>query len=206
MRIALFGGTRGTGRQVLLQALQNDWGVKLLARNPQAVPPEAGLEVIGGDALDPGKVIMTITGCDAVVSCIGPAGRSRYDRAVCSSFTEILIPAMNKFSITRVVAVSSMGVGSSAAQIPLLLRPLFATLFKGALLDKEKQELLLQQSPLEWTIIRPGGLTDKPTGVQPTIGTDLQTRAGRIERKDVAAFVIRELESAQYLRQTPYIT
>lgn len=204
MRIALFGGTRGVGRQVLVQALKKEWGVKLLARNPGGVPPEPGLEVIGGDALDPGKVIQTITGCDAVVSCLGPAKGSPPD--ICSRWTEIVIPAMKKFSLSRIVVVTSMGTGESLAQIPRWYRWLFRLLLGSALADKERQEALLRESGLDWTIIRPGGLTDKPTPNPPVIGVDLKRPARIVSREAVASFVIRELESGEYRGRTPYIT
>ncbi len=204
MRIALFGGTRGVGRQVLVQALEKEWGIKLLARNPGAVPPEAGLQVIGGDAMDPGKVIQTITGCDAVVCCLGPAKGSPRD--VCSRWTEIIIPAMQKFSLTRIVVITGMGTGDSLKQIPGWYRWLFRLLLRSSLADKERQEALLRDSGLDWTIIRPGGLTDKPTANPPAIGVDQTTPARMVSREAVAALVVQELESGEYRGRTPYIT
>ncbi len=210
MRIALFGGTRGTGRLVLLHALEAGWGVKVLARNPEAVPPEAGVEVIPGDALDPGAVIRTITGCDAVVSCLGPAFKSKTDRAVrgtlCTQFTRSLLPAMEKFSVTRLIVVSSLGVGETRQQIPLLMRPVFATVMRPMIADREVQESLVTHSKLDWTIIRPGGLTDTPQVGEPHIGTDTEMMARAVSREAVAAFIIQELQDGTYRHQTPYIT
>lgn len=210
MRIALFGGTRGTGRLVMMQALEAGWGVKALARNPEAMPPEAGVEVIAGDALDPGAVIRTITGCDAVVSCLGPALKSKQDRAsrgtVCTQFTRSLLPAMEKFSISRLVVVSTLGVGETKHQIPLLMRPVFATIMRSMITDREGQEALIRQSSLDWTIIRPGGLTDTTQPHAPRIGTDTETTAGAISRDAVASFIIQEVKDGTYRHQTPYIT
>lgn len=204
MRIALFGGTRGTGRQVLLQALENDWGVKLLARRPDSVPPQPGLQVVGGDALDPGKVILTITGCDAVVSCLGPAGGGAAD--VCSRWTDIVIPAMKKFSLSRLVVVTAMGVGDSASQIPLWLQPVFKTVLRRSIADKLRQEQLIRASDADWTIIRPGGLTDKDTNGPALVGTDRKQKARMVSRSDVASQVIRELQTGEYRGRTPYVT
>ncbi|TVQ35641.1 MAG: NAD(P)-dependent oxidoreductase [Spirochaetaceae bacterium] len=204
MRIALFGGTRGVGRHVLVQALQLDWGVKLLARNPDAVPPQPGLLVVGGDALDPGKVILTLSGCDAVVGCLGPTRGSAAD--VCSRWTEIVIPAMKKFSVTRLVVVTAMGVADSAAQIPLLLRPVFGTVLRRSIADKEQQELLVCEGGLDWTIIRPGGLSNEPASGRACTGVDHDQKARMISRADVARFVIHELQSGEFRGRTPYVT
>ena len=204
MRIALFGGTRGVGRQVLVQALEKDWGIKLLARSPGAVPPEPGLQVIGGDATDPGKVIQTITGCDAVVCCLGPAKGSPRD--VCSRWTEIIIPAMKKFSLTRIVVITGMGTGDSVQQIPGWYRWLFRLVLRSSLADKERQEALLRDSGLDWTIIRPGGLTNKQTENPPAFGVDQKTQARMVSRQSVASFLIQELERGEYRGRTPYIT
>ncbi len=204
MRIALFGGTRGVGRQVLVQALEKDWGIKLLARHPDAVPPAPGLEVVGGDALDPGKVILTITGCDAVVSCLGPTKGSAPD--VCSRWTDIILPAMQKFSLSRLVVISALGVGDSAGQIPLWMQPFFKTILKRSMQDKDRQEQLIRASGTDWTIIRPGGLTDRQTNGTAVVGTDVKQKAGMVGRAAVASLVINELETGRYRGRTAYIT
>ena len=74
MQIAILGATGGIGGHVLDWALRAGHPVHALARDPQALPPAAGLTVTRGDALDETAVAEVIDGADAVVSALGPRG------------------------------------------------------------------------------------------------------------------------------------
>jgi putative NADH-flavin reductase len=73
--------------------------------------------------------------------------------------------------------------------------------------DKDRQEALIRASDVDWTIVRPGFLTNGPLTKNYRMLTDMTgVTAGRISRADVAHFMLQELESNQYLRQTPLVT
>jgi putative NADH-flavin reductase len=73
--------------------------------------------------------------------------------------------------------------------------------------DKDIQEKLVQDSKLEWIIVRPGFLTNGAMTGKYKIITDLKgVKSGRISRADVAHFIINQLESMTYLRRTPLLT
>lgn len=205
MKIAVFGATGGTGRQVVSQALAQGHSVKALARDPVRLPiTHEHLEIIVGNVLDPGSVEATLAGTDAAVISLGnTADNPDY---VVSKGTEVIIAAMQKLGLRRVVAVSSIGVGDSADQVPFAFKILMRTVLKKPMEDKERQEAILKNSGLEWIIVRPGGLTDGPGTGRYKSGLDPKISAGQVSRADVADFVLKQLTDDMYLRKTPAIT
>ena len=81
--------------------------------------------------------------------------------------------------------------------IPLFLRNIFA--------DKEVQEAAIKASKLEWVIVRPAALTNRPkTGVYRSwTGLPNAPLRKRISRADTADFMLRQLGEDTYLRRTP---
>lgn len=71
---------------------------------------------------------------------------------------------------------------------------------------KEAQEQLIRESGLDWTIVRPGGLTDGPATGAYRSGTDRSIRATRVSRADVADFVLQQLTDLRYLHQAPAVS
>ncbi|MGB2773920.1 MAG: NAD(P)H-binding protein, partial [Anaerolineae bacterium] len=59
---------------------------------------------------------------------------------------------------------------------------------------------------LDWTIVRPGGLTNGPATGRYRAGLDPKISAGQVSRADVAAFVLKQLTDLTYLHRAPAIT
>ena len=107
MQIAILGATGGIGGHVLDWALRAGHPVHALARDPQALPPAAGLTVTRGDALDETAVAEVIDGADAVVSALGPRGAKAPGLLAGAASHTIL--AMQKTGASRLVCVSAAG-------------------------------------------------------------------------------------------------
>ena len=208
MNILIVGATRGIGRQLLEQALVSGHAVTALVRNPQrlAIQHER-LKVIKGDILDSDSVARAMAGQDAVCCTIGV--KAPWIRVtVFSEGTKNLLQAMNKTGVKRLICVTGIGAGDSKGHggflydyifLPLLLKPIYA--------DKDRQESLIKASNVDWTIVRPGFLTNGPLTKNYRKLTDMtEVTAGWISRADIAHFILEELESKQYLRQTPLLT
>ena len=85
---------------------------------------------------------------------------------------------------------------------------MFGLLLRDAYADHQAQETLVQESGLDWTIVRPGAYTDGPAtgayrhGFPPTEhGLKL-----KISRADVADFLLRQLTDPGYLHQAPSLS
>ncbi len=203
MHIALFGATGGTGRQVLAQALEQGHTLAALARDPAKLDPGDGLTIVGGDVLDPAAVAECVQGADAVICVLGSHGKQGLIEV---PGTERILAAMHEAGVRRLVVVSSLGVGDSRAQIPWLFRSIMDLTLKPILEAKAEQEQLVQASGLDWIIVRPGGLKDGPRTGAYRFGVDPNLKSARINRADVADFVLRQLTDDTFLRQIPAVT
>lgn len=206
MKIAVFGATGGTGSQVVKQALAAGQQVTALVRDPGRLDvSDANLSVVVGSVLDAAPVQQALQGADAVVVSLGSTANNPDN--VVSQGTQVIINAMQALSQPRrIIVVSSLGVGESKDQVPFAFKMLVKTVLKKAMEDKERQEALVKASGLDWTIVRPGGLTNGPATGQYKSGLDPKISAGQVARADVAAFVLQQLTEDTYLRQAPAIS
>jgi len=107
--------------------------------------------------------------------------------------------------VKRLVCETSLGVADSwwrlGAYYTLFVIP-FITFFYFR--DKAKQERLIKESTVDWTIVRPGRLTnDKKRGIYrhgSNVGHWLLTVS--ISRADVAEFMLKQLADDNYQRAT----
>lgn len=204
-QIAIVGATQGVGRAVLDRALERGDAVTALARTPAKLAIEhENLRVISGDVLDPAAAAAVVEGADVVVVSLGNTPNNPDD--VVSRGTAQVMAAMEAAGVGRLIVVTSIGVGDSSEQVPFAFRMLMKTVLRKAMADKEQQEALVRASSLDWTIVRPGGLTDGPATGRYRAGTEKDISAGQVARADVAAFILEEIDSGRYLRQTPAIS
>ena len=205
MKIAVFGATGGTGKQVVEQALAAGHTVAVLVRDPAklAINNQA-LTVRRGNVLEPEDVFNTVSGADAVVVSLGST-RNNQDGVVAKG-TANVVAAMQKSRVARLLVVTSIGVGESKDQVPFAFKALMATVLRKAMQDKEEQEKIVKASGLDWTIVRPGGTTDGPRTGTYRYGIDPKITAGQVSRADVAEFILKELTDTQFLRKAPAIT
>ena len=208
MNILIVGATRGIGRQLLELALASGHNVTALVRNLQRLATQhERLRIIKGDILDPDSVALAMAGQEAVCCTIGV--KAPWPRVtVFSEGTKNLLQAMKKSGVRRLICVTGIGAGDSRGHggfiYDYLFRPLLA---RTIYVDKDRQETLIKASDVDWTIVRPGFLTNGPLTKNYRTLTDLTgVTAGRISRADVAHFILNEIESMEYLRQTPLVT
>ena len=205
MNIAVFGGSRGVGRQVIEQALAQGNTIQALVRTPENFDiDDERVTAVTGNVLNPQDVTACVTGADAVVCSLGSTGNNPDN--IASEGTKNIIAAMKQAHVKRLVVVSSLGVGDSKDQIPFAFKMLVKSVLKKVMQDKEIQEQAVKDSGLEWIIVRPGGLTDNPATGSYQSGTDKSIMAGQVSRADVADFVLQQLTDDTYLHQTPAIS
>ncbi len=203
MKLAVFGATGGTGRQIVEQALGQGYDVAALVRDPAKISIlHDHLTLVQGNVLDRDAVDRTVGGADAVFVSLGNTANN--PDMVVSQGTAVVMAAMHAADVKRLIVISSLGVGDSKDQIPLFFKAIIATALRKAFQDKEAQEKLVMASGLDWTIIRPGGLTDAPAAGVYRAGLD-HTIGGQIARADVAAFALAQVGSKDYLCKTPAI-
>jgi putative NADH-flavin reductase len=149
--------------------------------------------ILQGDARDASLLDSAVSGQQAVIDTVGtrkPFLKTTLETDVARQ----LIAAMQRHSVRRVIGVSSIGVGDSILNMPALYRPLIPTFFRGAMPDKAGMEAELRSSGLDWTIVRPAGLTDGPlTNAVQIVTPESRRHVRRISRADVAAFILQHV-------------
>ena len=210
MRVIIFGATGGTGRATVRALVAAGHEVTGFARDPSRLSDLAGLEAVRGDVMRAADVAAAIPGHGAVIVSLGNSqnpfamalgARRSTTRDVCEVGTRNIVTAMQRASIGRLLVVSAFGIGNRHA-LPFAFRLFYRTILREHMADKEKQEILVKASGLDWTLVQPVGLTDgKATGdwLADTTG---RIRRQQISRADVAAFLVTLIDGRTYQRAT----
>ncbi|WP_035699811.1 NAD(P)-dependent oxidoreductase, partial [Glycomyces tenuis] len=174
MRLVIIAATGATGRHVLDQALDAGHEVTALVRSPGALAAE--VKAVRVDFADPDPVALAeaVRGADAVVSALGAT--SKAEAGIAEAGTRALVEAMRAGEVRRLVVLSAAPIGT----VPTAARPdkprhepgegWFMRRVSGVLkrvlrehyADLAAMEDVVRDSGLDWTIVRPPRLTDKP--------------------------------------------
>jgi uncharacterized protein YbjT (DUF2867 family) len=210
-RLLVIGGSRGIGLEVCRAAAANGHFVRAMSRHGQLpIDISKTCQIITGDACKAADVDRALEGgIDVVVQALGvPQSLDFILKPVTlfSTATRIILPAMKRAGIRKLVAVTGFGAGDSHDAINIFQRFAFDAIFKNAYDDKTIQENLIIESDLEWLIVRPGVLMNWPTSRNYKILTGpSEWRNGIVSRTDVADFIIKRIEANTLNHEKPVI-
>jgi uncharacterized protein YbjT (DUF2867 family) len=207
-KILVLGATGGTGRLIVSQAVARGYDVTALVRSAEKASDLEGATLIVGDARDEMALRQALKGRDAVVSVLGTPASPFREVTLLSTATRALVSAMKLGQVSRLVCITGIGAGDSAGHggflfdnliFPLLLRKVYA--------DKNRQETLVRNSGLDWVLVRPSVLTNKPSRDTIRALTDLSSfHGGTISRADVARFALDQVRDDTWVHRSPLIT
>jgi len=206
MKLAIFGSTGKTGLELIKQALEQGHAVTAFVRDPARLAIEdEQLTLVTGDVFDAISVDQAVQGQDAVICALG-AGSELKKTTIRTTGTTNIISSMQKNDVKRLMVVTAMGVGDSWNTLSLFNKFFFATLLKSSRDDHETQEAAVKESGLDWTIVRPSGLTDTPrTGVY-EFGENIPAKTSKIARADVADLILKEVGQDELIGKAVTIT
>jgi|tagenome__1003787_1003787.scaffolds.fasta_scaffold19684967_1 putative NADH-flavin reductase len=207
-KILVLGATGGTGRLIVGQALARGHEVTALVRSPEKASDLKGAKLIVGDVRDEKMLREALKGQDAVVSALGTPASPFREVTLLSTATRALVNAMKAEHVARLVCITGMGAGDSAGHGGFLFdNVIFPLLLKKVYADKNRQEAIVRDSGLDWVLVRPSVLNDKPGRGSVRALTDLSDyHGGSISRQDVATFVLDHLRTDAWLHRAPLIT
>lgn len=207
-KLLVLGATGGTGRLIVKEAIARGFEVRALVRSPAKAIGLEGAEIFIGDARDDAALRNALEGTDAVVSSLGTPVSPFREVTLLSTATKALVNAMKAAGVSRLVCITGMGAGDSAGHggfvfdrliLPALLRKVYA--------DKDRQEAIVRGSGLDWVLVRPAVLNDKPPTHKIRVLTDLTGfHGGTIARADVAGFVLDQVNTDNWLGRSPLIS
>lgn len=192
----IFGaGGKGVGALTLALALAENRPVFAVVRNPDAADRLAaqGVSVFTGDACDAQCVAQACNAAGAaatVISTIGGAHDYLAHRTV--------IDEAGKAGISRMILVTSLGCGDSWPFLSARAKAAFGQ----AVREKSLAESWLQTSPLDYAIVRPGGLLSGEATGNAELRQQQEVH-GFVQRADVAAH-LQALARAPALNQQVY--
>jgi putative NADH-flavin reductase len=206
--ILVIGARGGIGREVTGAALNAGHRVRAFSRSAdKGISKTDKLEPWPGDATKESDVDAALQGIDVVVQTLGVAATELFKPvSLFSKSTRILVDAMQRHNVKRLIAVTGYGAGDSRDTICLLQALPFRALLGRAYDDKDVQEHLIKKSDLDWTIVRPGILTNAPhTGRYRVLYEPSQWRNGVVGRADVANFIVRAIDDREMVGKEPVL-
>jgi uncharacterized protein YbjT (DUF2867 family) len=195
MDVVVAGGHGKIGIRLLRLLAERGHRARGLIRNPDHAPDleEAGAEAVVCDmeALD--DVSGCCEGADAVVFAAGagPGSGPERKKTVDLGAAVKLVDAARANGIDRYVIVSAISAGRPDEWSDQM-RPYYEA--------KAEADRVLADSGLDYTIVRPGALTDDSGTGRVRVGTDIER--GEIPREDVAAVLLAVLETPSTVGKT----
>jgi len=214
MKILILGITGRTGSLVATEAIKRGHKVVGIARDISKITLKE-VEVIQGTPYDFDIVRKAMVGCDAVISTLntfsksgGLFGKIKTPVDVMSVSITNTVKAMKEKDIKRIAIMTALGVGDSSKEVPSFFRFLVKiSNIKYAYADHDAQERVLENSNLDWTVVRPVMLTDKNENL--SILSNLNGIGkinSSISRNAVANFLIDCIERGKFIKEKPGVS
>jgi putative NADH-flavin reductase len=198
MKLTIFGATGATGTCLVKQAIAAGHDVTAVVRDPArlTVPSHQRLIVVTADVMDPDSISPAMADAGAVLTALGPHGTG--PTTVSQDSVRSIIQAMQKTGTRRLIAVSGSIVADEGESpyMRYLLKPMVRrTFLRHVCADMRNAEAAIRDSDLDWTIMRPPGLTSKSARGTYRTAIDSNLPHGfNVSRADLAACILKLLD------------
>ncbi|WP_050182682.1 NAD(P)H-binding protein [Domibacillus robiginosus] len=205
-QIAVIGGTGKVGQHIADQAMQHGYHVRVLVRDPQKLRYQnSKMEVLQGSVENDDILKALLQDCQTVVNAFGQPPK---DSPLYSHVTKKVLDVMNELQITRYIGVTGASLTLKNDKKSLINRTgskLFKAVYADMLEDKQREaDLLLRCRDVNWTLIRLPFVKERVNTAD--VKVDIENTPGlTIGNKDIARFIISQIEGKQYIHQTPFI-
>ena len=199
-RVLIIGANGGIGRQCVQQALDAGHFVTALLRNPaKLTQTHPHLQIVKGDITDLSSIKKHFQHQDMVISALGVSGGFGGDKptTLYSQGAATILTLMQETEIRRAFFISASAIEISPV-LPWYVRfaekYIVQKLLKHMYADLRTMETIIKGTDLDWTIIRPPQLTNKPaTGKYRFAANNFLENCLKISRGDVAHFIIKHM-------------
>lgn len=214
MKILVLGATGRTGKQIIKEAIKRSHKISAIARDPEKLK-DFDIDITKGTPYDYATIEKAIVGCNAIINTLNVSRKSDNPWAPLAAPKDMIsksasnsLKAMEKAGIKRFIALSTIGAGRSWKKTPRLLRFIVSiSNLKFPFLDHGRQEEILENSNLDYTICRAPFLSDDinskgamatPEGVKPA--------SMALSRNSAAEFFLQIIEKNEYIRETIHLS
>jgi uncharacterized protein YbjT (DUF2867 family) len=194
MKVLVAGANGQIGQYLVRMLAEEGHEVRAMIRDEDQAQ---GLRELGGEPVVAdleGEVAHTVEGCDAVIFSAGggPGSGAEKKETIDRGGAVKLVDAAREHGARRYVMVSAIGAADPEAGSEAMQPYLFA---------KAQADQALQESGLDYTIVRPGSLTDE-AGTGTVEAAPSLSRRGQIPREDVARTLVVTLEKENTFGKT----
>jgi Putative NADH-flavin reductase len=207
MKVVIFGANGKTGLHLVDQALEAGHEVVAYIRKAGSIKFQKNLKIIVGNLNETLKLKDAIAGADACISTLGGGSLTHHSPEIKQGI-ENIISAMEQLNVPKFIYMSSIGAGESRFLMSQPFRFLIFNLMLSVPLDDHNSnEEKIFNSKLNWTIVRPGSLTDGAKTGNLQHGTQIKPMKGnrRISRANVAAFMLQQLIDDKYSKKAVWL-
>ena len=202
MRVVLVAGaTGGTGQEVVDRALLQGLHVRALVRDESKARMLFGdrVQYVTGDVREPRSLKKAVKGVDEVICALGSNVQRDPENSperVDYAGVKALADAAKAAQVSQFILVSSMGVTHPEHQLNAMLDNILEWKLKG--------EDALRATGINYTIVRPGALTNEPGGQRGVriMQGDPPDGEGSISRNDLAAVLVSAIGRADLFGKT----
>ncbi|MGI9292231.1 MAG: SDR family oxidoreductase [Gammaproteobacteria bacterium] len=196
--VLVAGATGGTGKPLVANLQSQGYTVRVFVRDETKARGVLGdgVEYAVGDVRKVETFRAALANVDYVISAIGSSrgDPSNNPEAVDYQGVKNMATAAADARVKQFVLVSSSGV----TQEDHFLNKAF----NNVLIWKFKGEEALRNSGVPYTIVRPGGLVNKPGGQEALVFSQGDKTTGIISREDVALICIAALQTPEAVNKT----
>ena len=187
--VLVAGATGGTGQEVVDRALAQGLHVRALVRDESKARMLFGdrVQYVSGDVREPRSLKKAVKGVDEVICALGSSVQRDPENSperVDFACVKALADAAKAAGVSQFILVSSMGVTHPEHQLNAMLDNILEWKLKG--------EDAVRATGINYTIVRPGALTNEPGGQRGIriMQGDPREGEGSISRSDLAEVLV----------------
>ncbi|WP_421016849.1 NAD(P)-dependent oxidoreductase [Furfurilactobacillus cerevisiae] len=198
MQITIFGATGSVGRLLIDEAVKQGHTVVAVSRHAHVGSANTAVQWVSVDYENVSSIVTALTGSDAAIVSLGD-----YDVV---TPTENIALALKRAAVHRIELLTGFGTSpESRRQLGIGMRAVM-TGMHPMLRTKERQDKIIRNAGLDFTIVQPPTLTDGPATHAYRYG-DYSNKSinGHISRADLAEFMITNLTNHRYEQESVYI-
>lgn len=206
MKVLVFGANGRVGSLLVKQLIEQNFEVVAFVHGNNNLPNSNLISVFKGDIYKRENVSSAMMGCDVIISALGSWGTPKKD--ILTSAMENIIPEMVIHKIKRIITLTgadALASNEKPTLIQQITRPIFTVLAKNILEDGERHIALLENSKLDWTVVRSPVMNNignpKKFYLKDTPPNPFRT----INRKSVAIALSNQITDTAFIHQAPFI-
>jgi putative NADH-flavin reductase len=202
MNIAVIGASGGIGLESVSLGLERGHHMIAMSRDTSKMPDHPMLTKVNASATDAQDLKEVLKLSDAVLITVGT--KNKKGTTLFSEIAKALIIASKDLDYQKpVIIVTGFGAGDSKPYLNLFMKAVIYLFMKDQYADKTLMENLITERIVNWEIVRPGILTNassiEPFEVVRTLKPGM--KVGKVSRKNVASYLISEVENPIHIGQ-----